>query len=52
MLWRVAVEGAGQLIEVGEAMWKAWPSIEKMLIEILNYSGCIGGDSVSQWSRC
>ena len=32
-LWRVAVEGAGQLTGVGVAMWKAWPAVEKCLLK-------------------
>ena len=33
MLWRVAVEGAGQLTGVGVARWKAWPAVEKCLLK-------------------
>ena len=45
-LGRVAVGGAGMLIGVEIARWKAWPAVE-MLIEILNYSGFVCGDSIS-----
>jgi hypothetical protein len=29
----VAVEGAGQLIGIGVARWKAWPAVEKCLLQ-------------------